>query len=122
MSIYIVQQCGKPLIKCGSKNFAAVASITTDKVTYAVGSFTFTFDAMDTNIIKAATLTISDDEIFDSNDTVIDVKAKMAKGDVKIDIESPAANKYYQFKLDNAQAKANGGITLSKLVLSEAIA
>lgn len=103
-------------VKCGSKNAASVATITTaSAIDEAISSVTITIDAITEAKVNSIKLYIS------SDGSIWTEKGSFTKatGDKTINIASPAKSKYYKLEFDCLQGTSNGLITLSKLVFSE---
>ena len=104
-------------VKCGRKDYASVATITTaSAISEAIKKVTMTIDELTASKINSITLYSSDSA--DSGWVSIGTFT-IASGDQSVTIASPAANKYYKLDVDCAVGKANGLLTLSKLVFSE---
>lgn len=104
-------------VKCGRKDNASVATITTaSAISEAIKKVTMTIDNLTASKINSITLYSSDSA--DSGWVSIGTFT-IASGDQSVTIASPAANKYYKLDVDCAAGTANGLLTLSKLVFSE---
>ncbi len=105
-------------VKCGRKNVASVATITSSAaLPEKISSVTVTIDAMTTKNVNSISLTVADDAQFETNAATY-TAAKLATGDLPFTIDKPAANKFYKLTFDCAAASGNGVIQLSKVVFS----
>lgn len=103
-------------VKCGRKNNASVATIiTASYIPEAISSVTITIDAITAENVNSIKLYIGPD----GSSWTEEGSFTKATGNQKVDIASPAANKYYKLEFDCASGSANGLVTLSKLVFSE---
>ena len=108
-------------IKCGSKNFASVASIRTDfAIDKAIANVVITIDALkNTDKIKSVKLQVAADTSFNSVEQEIAAE-ELAVGNLTFTIPTPAANKYYKVVFDMAKASSNGIVQISKVMYNEA--
>ena len=108
---------GWTYIKCGRKNNASVANIsTTFSIPWAVASVTVTVDAVTTSKVNSAYLQVATDASF--SNIVETVNVTIAKGDLAYNITNPGANYYYRLVYDCASHSSNGIIQISKVVYS----
>lgn len=106
-------------IKCGSKNFASVASIRTDfAIDKAIANVVVTIDALkNTDKIKSVKLQVAADTSFSTVEQEI-AAGELATGNLTFTIPTPAANKYYKLVF-NTDVAANGMIQISKVTYNE---
>ncbi len=105
-------------IKCGSKNFESVATISTDKaIDYKVIKVVVTLDKCTSDKIKSTKLLVARDSEF--KDVIETVSQNISSGDMTYNVSSPAAGLFYRLEYDCEQGSANGLIQLSKVVYSE---
>ena len=105
-------------IKCGSKSFESVATISTDKaIDYKVIKVLVTIDKCTTDKIKSTKLLVARDSEF--KDVIETVSQNISSGDMTYNVSSPAAGLFYRLVYDCEQGSANGLIQLSKVVYSE---
>ena len=107
-------------IKCGSKNFASVASIRTDfAIDKAIANVVVTIDALkETDKINSVKLQVAADTTFTTVEQEIAAE-ELAVGNLTFAIPTPAANKYYKLVFETEVA-ANGMIQISKVTYNEA--
>ena len=100
-------------IKCGRKNNASVATITTSSaLPEAIKTVTITIDALTASKIKSIKLySSSNGSSWTSEGTFT-----AATGDKSVTISSPTTNRYYKLEFDCASGSSNGLLTLSKVV------
>ena len=108
-------------IKCGSKNFASVASIRTDfAIDKAIANVVVTIDALkNTDKINSVKLQVAADTSFNTVEQEIAAE-ELAVGNLIFTIPTPAANKYYKVVFDMAKASSNGIVQISKVMYNEA--
>ena len=108
-------------IKCGSKNFASVASIRTDfAIDKAIANVVVTIDALkETDKISSVKLQVAADTSFNTVEQEIAAE-ELAVGNLTFTIPTPAANKYYKVVFDMAKASSNGIVQISKVMYNEA--
>lgn len=107
-------------IKCGSKNYASVASIRTDfAIDKAIANVVVTIDALkNTDKINSVKLQVAADTSFNTVEQEIAAE-ELAVGNLTFAIPTPAANKYYKLVF-NTEVAANGMIQISKVTYNEA--
>ena len=107
-------------IKCGSKNFASVASIRTDfAIDKAIANVVVTIDALkNTDKINSVKLQVAADTSFNTVEQEIAAE-ELAVGNLIFTIPTPAANKYYKVVFDMAKASSNGFVQISKVMYNE---
>lgn len=106
---------GNGQIKCGRRNNASVATITTSTaLSEAIKTVTITIDALTADKINSIKLYSS------SNNSTWTEEGSFTKatGDQSVTISSPTSSKYYKLEFDCASGSSNGLLTLSKLVLT----
>ena len=108
-------------IKCGSKNFASVASIRTDfAIDKAIANVVVTIDALkETDKINSVKLQVAADTSFNTVEQEIAAE-ELAVGNLIFTIPTPVANKYYKVVFDMAKASSNGIVQISKVMYNEA--
>lgn len=100
-------------IKCGRKNTASTATITTSSaIPEAIRTVKITIDALTASKITSITLYSSSDESTWSSEGTFD----KSTGEKSVTIASPTANKYYKLEFVCASGSSNGLLTLSKVV------
>lgn len=105
-------------VKCGSKQKASVATITSSAaLPEKISSVTVTIDAITTKNVNSISLTVADDAQFKTNAATYKA-ATLAKGDLPFTIDKPAANKFYKLTFDCKKSSSNGVIQISKVVFS----
>lgn len=110
-------QNGWSYVKCGSKQKASVATITSSAaLPEKISSVTVTIDAIATKNVNSISLTVADDAQFKTNAATY-TAAKLATGDLPFTIDKPAANKFYKLTFD-CKKSSNGVIQISKVVFS----
>lgn len=99
-------------VKCGRKNNASVATITTsDVIDEAITKVAVTIDAITAANVNSIKLYTSSD-----NETWTDAGSfSKATGDQEVALSSPAANLYYKVEFDCASGSSNGLVTVSKV-------
>ena len=106
---------GWAYVRCGSKNFASVATIKTkaaltEKVTKVVVTID---DVLDATKVNATYLEVATDAAFTQN--VQKTTVTIAKGDLAYNVTTPAENCFYRLTFDCAQGSSNGLIQISKV-------
>ena len=99
-------------VKCGRKNVASVASITSPAINAVVTNYVVTLaKAANVNSAKLAIMN-GDTQVGED----IDITANFVAGDVNVPVEG---QKGYSYKLtiDNASASANGSVEITKIAL-----
>lgn len=99
-------------VKCGRKNTASVATITTkEAIDKAITKVVVTIDALTADKVNSIKLYISSD-----NETWTEAGSfSIATGAQEVALSSPAANLYYKVEFDCASGSANGLVTVSKV-------
>lgn len=103
-------------VRCGRKNNASVASITTAAVMpEAIEKVVITFDAFDASLVNSAKLLV-DTAVDFSSAACQTINVAGAAGTVTVEIPAPAENCYYKLELDCKSGSKNGFIQISKVV------
>lgn len=102
---------GWDYVKCGRKNNASVATITTGAVEEAITKVDVTIDAITAAKVNSIKLYISSDK---STWTEAGSYTK-ATGTQSVSLSSPAADLYYKIEFDCASGTSNGLVTVSKV-------
>lgn len=102
-------------IKCGRKNNASVANISTPQIEETITKVVITVDACTASKVKASYLEVASDEAFTQDLQKVD--AAIATGDVIYTVPSAKSNQYYRLTFDCAEGSSNGLITISKVQL-----
>lgn len=104
-------------IRCGSKNAASVASITTSfSIDKPISSVVVTIDAVTAANVNSTKLYISETNDFSNSDNIIEtVDLPIVQGDLPFKIKSPQENCYYKLVFDCKKA-SNGCVQISKVV------
>lgn len=102
-------------IKCGSKNFASKAAITSPAIDKPISYVVVTIDAV-TNAkeVNSIKLQVSSDETF-SNVSEEVAASDIAAGDLVFKTTKAAANDYYKVVFDCQQGSKNGLVQVSKV-------
>ena len=101
-------------IKCGSKNNASVATITTNAaIDKAITKVVVTFDAVTAANLDSTTLTVASDNKFTEN--VQTIKVTAAKGECPYAVTTPTENMYYKLTYACKKGSANGFVQISKI-------
>lgn len=108
-------------VKCGRKNVASVATITSNAaLADKISSVAVTIDKMTVSSVNSIKLSVAGNSDFtDAVDVTADSK-DFKKGGCTLNftVATPAADKYYKLTFDCAAASDNGVIQLSKVVFS----
>lgn len=103
---------GWEYVRCGSKNAASVATITTDTaIPQKISEVVLTLNKV-SNLNSDIKLEIASEESFEGAE-VISVAG--AVGEVKFTIDNPSENMYYRLTFDNKKASGNGSVELAKI-------
>lgn len=108
-------------VKCGRKNVASVATITSNAaLADKISSVAVTIDKMTVISVNSIKLSVAGNSDFtDAVDVTADSKDFKAGGcTLNFTVATPAADKYYKLIFDCAAASGNGVIQLSKVVFS----
>ena len=100
-------------IKCGSKNAASVASITSPAINAEVKAYVISLAAAAN--VNSAKLTIMNGEAKVGED--IDITEKFVAGEVVVPVEGQKGYSYV-LTIDNAQGSANGSVEITKITLA----
>ena len=100
-------------IKCGNKNDASVATITSPAINAVVKSYVISLTKASN--INSAKLTIMNGEEKVGED--IDITEQFVAGDVVVPVESQKGYSYV-LTIDNKKASGNGSVEISKITLS----
>lgn len=101
-------------IKCGSKSFASVASITSPAIDKSISYVVVTIDAVTNDKVNSIKLQVSSDETF-SNVSEEVAASKIAAGDLVFKTTKAAANDYYKVVFDCQKGSNNGLVQVSKV-------
>ena len=102
-------------IKCGSKNFTSVGTITTDfAIDKAISSVVVNIDKVTTASVNSIKLEVTSDK---EGKTVLETVNldKIATGDAVFTIKTPKKNCYYKLLFDCQKGTSNGLITVTKV-------
>lgn len=102
-------------IKCGSKNFTSVGTITTDfAIDKAISSVVVNIDKVTTASVNSIKLEVTSDK---EGKTVLETVNldKIATGDAVFTIKTPKENCYYKLLFDCQKGSSNGLITVTKV-------
>ena len=110
---------GWTYIRCGSKNAASAASISTkaaqatafDKVVLTIDKYTID------NVTSAKLYVASDSEFAAEDLQTVDMVYSQAEGTGTFTIPTPAAGLYYKVEFDCKKSSSNGFVQISKVVL-----
>lgn len=105
-------------IKCGSRNSASVASITTKKAfESSIEEVIINFGSVTTDSVNSSKLYIATDAGFSKNLQTVDIS--LTTGDVKLSVPTPTSNCYYKLEFDCKRSDKNGTITINKITYNE---
>lgn len=101
-------------IKCGRKDNASVATITTKAaIDKAITKVVVTIDGVTADKVNSATLTVASDAEFTKDVQTITVTA--AKGELPYVVTTPTENMYYKLTYDCKSSTKNGFVQISKI-------
>lgn len=100
-------------IRCGSKNFESVASITSPAIDQPISNIVLTIDKITKDKINSIKLQVATDA--DCNNVTEEIPAKIEDGDLIFKPTKSAANNYYKFIFDCQAGRKNGLIQVSKI-------
>lgn len=100
-------------IKCGSKNFESVASITSPAIDQPISNIVLTIDNITKSSINSIKLKVATDA--DCKNVTEEISAKIEDGDLIFKPTKSAANNYYKFVFDCQKGSSNGLIQVSKI-------
>lgn len=101
-------------IKCGSKNFASVAAITSPAIDKPISYVVVTIDAVDNAKVNSIKLQVSSDETF-SNVSEEVPASNIAAGYLVFPTTKAAAKDYYKVVFDCQKGSKNGLVQVSKV-------
>ena len=104
---------GWKYIKCGSRNFESVASITSPAIDQPISNIVLTIDKMNKDKINSIKLQVATDA--DCKNVTEEISAKIEDGDLIFKPTKSAANNYYKFVFDCQKGSSNGLIQVSKI-------
>ena len=104
---------GWKYIKCGSRNFESVASITSPAIDQPISNIVLTIDKMNKDKINSIKLQVATDA--DCKNVTEEISAKIEDGDLIFKPTKSAANNYYKFVFDCQKGSNNGLIQVSKI-------
>lgn len=104
---------GWKYIKCGSKNFESVASITSPAIDQPISNIVLTIDNITKKSINSIKLQVATDA--DCKNVTEEISAKIEDGDLIFKPTKSAANNYYKFIFDCQKGSGNGLIQVSKI-------
>ena len=100
-------------IRCGSKNFESVASITSPAIDQPISNIVLTIDKITKSSINSIKLQVATDA--DCKNVTEEISAKIEDGDLIFKPTKSAANNYYKFVFDCQKGSGNGLIQVSKI-------
>lgn len=100
-------------IRCGSKNFESVASITSPAIDQPISNIVLTIDKITKSSINSIKLQVATDA--DCKNVTEEISAKIEDGDLIFKPTKSAANNYYKFIFDCQKGSSNGLIQVSKI-------
>lgn len=100
-------------IRCGSKNFESVASITSPAIDQPISNIVLTIDRITKDKINSIKLQVATDA--DCKNVTEEISAKIEDGDLIFKPTKSAANNYYKFVFDCQKGTSNGLIQVSKI-------
>ena len=101
-------------IKCGSKKFASVASITSPAFDKAIGYVVVTIDNVTKASVNSIKLQVASDDAF-ANVTEEVAAKDIVAGDLVFKTTKAAASNFYKVVFDCAQGSGNGFVQVSKV-------
>lgn len=105
-------------VKCGRKNNASVATITTKAViSEAISSVKLTIDAITADKVNSIKLYVATNSEFTEN--LQQISGSKATGEQTFTITSPTKNCYYKLEFDCASGASNGLVQVSKVIYTE---
>lgn len=106
-------------IKCGSKDYASVGTISSaDALPEKISSVVVTIGSVKTDYLNSIKLSVADNSAF-TNPVVVEApKADIKAGDLKFTVAAPAADMYYMLSFDCNQSDKNGVVQVNKVVFS----
>ena len=107
---------GWTYVRCGRKNNASVATITTNAVfTQAITNVVVTYDSYKAAKVNSTKLYVASDAEFTQNVQTVSGSVT-GPGAYKYTITTPTANMYYKLEVDCASDSSNGFVQISKVV------
>lgn len=100
-------------IRCGSKNFESVASITSPAIDQPISNIVLTINKITKSSINSIKLQVATDA--DCKNVTEEISAKIEDGDLIFKPTKSAANNYYKFVFDCQKGSNNGLIEVSKI-------
>lgn len=100
-------------IRCGRRNVASVASITSPAIDQPISNIVLTIDNITKSSINSIKLQVATDA--DCNNVTEEISAKIEDGDLIFRPTKSAANNYYKFVFDCQAGSKNGLIQVSKI-------
>jgi hypothetical protein len=100
-------------IRCGRRNVASVASITSPAIDQPISNIVLTIDNITKSSINSIKLQVATDA--DCNNVTEEISAKIEDGDLIFKPTKSAANNYYKFVFDCQAGSKNGLIQVSKI-------
>ena len=100
-------------IKCGRKDVASVASITSPAIDQPISNIVLTIDKITKNKVNSIKLQVATDA--DCKNVTEELSAKIEDGDLIFKPTKSAANNYYKFIFDCQAGSGNGLIQVSKI-------
>lgn len=104
---------GWKFIKCGSKKFESVASITSPAIDQPISNIVLTIDNITKSSINSIKLQVATDA--GCNNVTEEIPAKIEDGDLIFKPTKSTANNYYKFVFDCQKGSSNGLIQVSKI-------
>lgn len=101
-------------IKCGRKNNASVATITSSEIDAAISKVVVTMDVATKAYINTTYLEVAPDTFFTTGCQKTEVSIS-GKGVIEYVVNNPETNRFYRLTFDCAPAKDNGVIQISKV-------
>lgn len=101
-------------IKCGSKKFASVATITSPAIDKPISYVVVTIDAVDNAKVNSIKLQVSSDETFSKVSEEV-AASDITAGDLVFKTTKVAANDYYKVVFDCQKGSKNGLVQVSKV-------
>lgn len=105
---------GWTYIKCGSKNFASVASITSPAIDKSIENVVATIDAVTADKVNAIYLEVSETADFSNVIERVDAPA-IENGEIIFKTTKATENCYYKLTFDCVKGTSNGFVQISKV-------
>lgn len=103
-------------IRCGRKNNASVATITTGLITETISKAVVNITQIDASKINSISMTVASDANFSEDvQNIAIASSAYTTGEMVFSVENPAANRYYEITFDLKSSSANGFVRLDNV-------